>query len=158
MKFPIVSFYVVKLDDDHPDTYGCQIDRGDGYVCTARGDTPAEALLRASLLLANREKQEFNRAEHEKEEASKRDYSMNAVRYSAKRKSPLVLIDTDTLLDIQLALGQMRPVIQQLQHANEDYENQINPKLRSLLDGVDFMTPKKPTSAKPVKRNGKGVR
>lgn len=142
MNNPVIQFYTV-MDGDVIKQFKCKIDRDDGYTAVGTGATLAMALLDASLKFANREKQEFNRTENDKAEASKRDYSMNAVRYTARRKPPLVLIETDVMIDVNLICGQMRPIIQQLVRANEDFEENIKPKFRKLIDGVEFMTPEK---------------
>lgn len=105
MKQPVIQFYTV-MDGEVVKQFKCQIDRGDGFTAVGSGATVARALLEAALIFANREKQEFNRAEHDKAEASKHDYSMNATRYAARRDPPLHLIDTDTILDIQKRNGE----------------------------------------------------
>ena len=142
MKNPVIQFYTI-MDGEVVKQFKCKVEREDGFTSVGTGATLAMALLDAALQFANREKQEFNRAEYDKAEASKRDYSMNAVRYTARRKPPLVLIETDVLMDVNLICGQMRSVVQQLGRANDDWEEGIKPKLRQLIDGVEFMTPEK---------------
>lgn len=129
--------------------------RSDGYTCSELGLTDADALLRASLAMRNRECQEFNRSEHDHEKADKNDLrKSSSERYRARRMSPMALVSTDTLMDINLFYSQMQITAKNFLRTVTDFYPTDN-LIRNIERPIPFMTETEEEKAqKPRRKNG----
>lgn len=129
--------------------------RSDGYTCSELGLTDADALLRASLAMRNRECQEFNRAEHDHEKADKNDlHKSSSERYRARRMSPMAIVSTDTLMDINLFYSQMQITAKNFLRTVTDFAP-IDDRIRKIERPIPFMTETEEEKAqKPRRKNG----
>lgn len=120
----------------------CTIDRCDGYCAKASGNSFAQALLRAALIYFNRQCQEFNRIEHDKQDADKHNYSKNPEeRYRAKRAETMSLIPVGILLDTCVFANQAKFSAESITRAYNDINGVIE-FFRDTIDGIPFMAEK----------------
>lgn len=128
--------------------------KSDGYTCSELGLTDADALLRASLAMRNRECQEFNREEHDHEKADKEKYISEKERYRARRMSPMAIVSTDTLMDINLFYSQMQITAKSFLRIVTDFYP-IADHVRNIERPIPFMTETEDEKAqKPRRKNG----
>lgn len=134
MNEPLITFCA-----EGANNFECTIDRCDGYCAKASGNSVAQALLRAALIYFNRTCQEFNRIEHDKEQADKHNYSKKPEeRYSAKRAETMSLIPVGVLLDTCVFAHQAKISAESITRAYNDIDGVIE-FFRETIDGIKFM-------------------